>query len=141
MTAATSPEIFSATEVPLTGKARGWFFAQQAQARRAEKEQLFATLKTAVDTGEIRFYHGPKTTYAYRVTRPAGGRAGRVVHVSTAICHPGDTYSKRLGSAYAAKNMLENKYVALRMPADFPNASEFIEFLAAMTEDDPRTFS
>lgn len=54
-----------------------------------------------------------RLTVAYREDRR------NIVLISTAICHPGDKFDKRMGRAIAAANMLDAHYIQLRKPTSF----------------------
>lgn len=96
------------------GELRAQHFAYLAEQRRLEREELKAVVTEAPEHG-IEFVHVGRTTFAWRYHTQNDHVADRkVIDVATAVCNPNDTYAKWHGSAIAAQNLLDGKYITIR---------------------------
>lgn len=116
------------------GRIRGEHFQRMSINRRLEKEELKEVVMEAPEHG-IEFVHVGKTTFAWRYHSLQEGfaRNKRVIDISSAVCNPGDQYAKWHGSAVAAQNMLDGKYLTIRIGEDMTSPREAVQWMSLAT--------
>lgn len=121
-------------QVPTNPAERAAHFKAAAEVRAQETVALKMVLQAAVASKEVEFIHAGRTTIAYRVRRPGGIRAGSVVDIATSVCHPGDQYSHWRGSAYAARNLAQGKFITVKTPKQFGMYRTTRDFVLAIAD-------
>lgn len=88
--------------------------AAEAQARaadrRKQRDTMKAELKIARNQG-VRFARFGTTTFAYHVDRK------NVIHVANTVKHPNDHDDDLTAKFVAARRLLNNEHITLRLPA------------------------
>lgn len=109
-------------------------YVRLAQIRREEKEELKNVVMDAPNHG-IEFVHVGTTTFAWRYHSSGDGyaRNKRVIDVSSAVCNPQDNYARWHGSAIAAQNMLDGKYLTIRIGEDLESPREAVRLMGLST--------
>ena len=86
-----------------------------AAARRMKKKANTERKVFLQNKHNLKFWHGDRMTVAYSpVVRD-------VLTISTALCAPGDVFSKSEGSYYAASHYDERRVVQLKKPSHVPS--------------------
>jgi hypothetical protein len=109
--------------------------AALAEERKALKQYLKEIVQSASEHG-IEFVHVGTTTFAWRYATSAEEgyvRNKRVIHISTAVCNPADQFAKWHGSAIAAENMLDGKFITLRIDSGYKSPRDAINTMGLVT--------
>lgn len=113
-------------------QAKADHFAAISAKRRQEKQDLIDNQIAITEKHGLQYVHAGMTTIAYTVHRIADRRPGSVIRLSTAICHSLDSYSKGMGSAYAAQNFDQGHFIELKSPLGAGSAREFLKAMSGI---------
>lgn len=131
--AAAQAERIAAKERAFRGELKRSQFARAAELRRQEREELKQVVIDAPRHG-IEFVHVGRTTFAWRYhSQDTHAADRRVIDVATAVCNPTDSYAKWHGSAVAAQNLLDGKYITLRIARDVDSVRDGLKMLGIAT--------
>lgn len=81
----------------------------RAADRRKQRDTMKAELKIARNQG-VRFARFGATTFAYHVDRK------NVIHVANTVKHPNDHDDVLVAKFVAARRLLNNEHITLRLP-------------------------
>lgn len=100
----------------------------RAEAAARNRQRLKDDLQRIMKDYSLEFMHFGDTTVAWRtgIQSPNGRNHGKIVEVSTSICHKKDNFTKWVGSALAAQNFEKGAIIRLRVPKGYVSAGEFV---------------
>lgn len=92
----------------------------EADARKVAKQTEYAAMMSArallIAAIQPNFLHIPPDGRNPGMTIAWIADRRNIIAVSTALCHPKDNFSKKVGEAYAARSMAQGQAVKLRVP-------------------------